>query len=132
MRKPEWPGIATMIVALAIITIVIAIYREPEFKLKDWQPLMAACIALIGGALAYRGAMAKVELDRQTQLATIARQRRWYHFAHSNDNQNDPEQCKNYRPSSDTPSGHRATKKGEDIRDSRVDADQSGRSMGEY
>jgi hypothetical protein len=32
--------------------------------LKDWQPLLAAIIALAGGALAYRGAMAKVYSDQ--------------------------------------------------------------------
>jgi hypothetical protein len=34
-------------------------------KLKDWQPLMAALVALGAGSLAYRGAMAKVNLDRE-------------------------------------------------------------------
>ncbi|MDE5456301.1 hypothetical protein GWE18_26430 [Bradyrhizobium sp. CSA112] len=35
-------------------------------NLKDWQTLIASCIALIGGTLAYKGAMAKVDFDRET------------------------------------------------------------------
>ena len=34
-------------------------------KLKEWQPLLAALVALGAGSLAYRGAMAKVNLDRE-------------------------------------------------------------------
>lgn len=64
-RKPEWPGIATAAMLLCIVAIVIAIALDPNFKLKDWQTFMAACIALIGGTMAYRGAMAKVQLDRE-------------------------------------------------------------------
>jgi len=65
MKKIEWPGIATATGIIFIITIVFAIYRNPTFMLKDWQPLMAACLALFGGTLAYQGAMSKVNWDRE-------------------------------------------------------------------
>jgi hypothetical protein len=65
MRKPEWPGIATA-VGIALILALIIAGSQDGFRLKEWQPLMAAIIALAGGALAYRGAMAKVNLNRET------------------------------------------------------------------
>jgi len=43
--------------------------------LKDWQPLMAALIALAGGTLAYRGAMAKVWADQDRDRRELARKR---------------------------------------------------------
>jgi hypothetical protein len=66
MRKPEWPGIATSVGIVLIVTIVIA-GAEPDFKLKEWQPLMAAIVALAAGAMAYLGAMAKVNYDREQE-----------------------------------------------------------------
>jgi hypothetical protein len=42
---------------------------------KDWQPLMAACVALIGATLVYLGAMAKVAFDREVHQ-TAERQKR--------------------------------------------------------
>lgn len=62
-KMPEWPGVATAVGLIVVLTIVIA-GTEPKFQLKEWQPLMAAIIALGGGALAYVGAMAKVKQDR--------------------------------------------------------------------
>jgi hypothetical protein len=73
MKKPEWPGIATAAALMCAGTIIIAIARDPDFKLKDWQTFMAACVALVGGTMAYRGAMAKVNLDRD--LAEFQRRR---------------------------------------------------------
>jgi hypothetical protein len=71
MRKPEWPGIATAVGALLILTLIAAGSRD-DFHLKDWQPLMAAVIALGGAAVVFRGAklayvaaMAKVDFDRE-------------------------------------------------------------------
>jgi hypothetical protein len=55
MRLPEWPGIAT---AVGIILIVMV-----SFDLSKWQTLTAAIIAFGGGALAYRGVMAKIAQD---------------------------------------------------------------------
>jgi hypothetical protein len=74
MKKPEWPGIATSVGVVLILTIAIA-GAEPGFKLKEWQPLMAAIIALAAGALAYRGAMAKVDYDRERDLRDIERKK---------------------------------------------------------
>jgi hypothetical protein len=65
MKKLEWPGIATVVGILLILTISFAIAREPNFRLADWQPFLAAMVALVGGTLAYKSAMAKVDFDRQ-------------------------------------------------------------------
>jgi hypothetical protein len=72
MSKFEWPGIATATVIVLILTLIILGLRD-DFHLKDWQPLMAAVIALGGGAFAYRGArlaydaaMTKVRTDVET------------------------------------------------------------------
>jgi hypothetical protein len=71
MKKPEWPGIATVVGILLILTLV-AVGSRDDFHLKDWQPLMASVIALGGAAVVYRGAklaytaaMAKVDFDRE-------------------------------------------------------------------
>jgi hypothetical protein len=34
--------------------------------LQPWQPLIATCVALVAAGLAYRGAIAKVDFDRET------------------------------------------------------------------
>lgn len=73
--KPEWPGIATAASLICTATIVIAIARDADFKLRDWQTMIAACIALVGGIMAYRGAMAKVELDREAAALALQRKR---------------------------------------------------------
>ncbi len=51
--------------------------------LKDWQPLIAAFVALGGASLVYRGArlaylaaMAKVDLDREMQAREVRRRKR--------------------------------------------------------
>jgi len=64
MKKPEWPGIATAVGIVLILTIIIA-GTDPNFQLKEWQPIMAAVIALGAATLAYFGAMAKVKQDRE-------------------------------------------------------------------
>jgi hypothetical protein len=75
MKKLEWPGIATAAVLICAATIVVAIWRDPDgFRLKDWQTFMAACVALVGGVMAYRGAMAKVEFDRYAHDKKIERE----------------------------------------------------------
>jgi hypothetical protein len=74
MKKLEWPGIATSVGIVLILVIIIAASRD-DFHLKDWQPLMAALIALGGGALAYRGAMAKVYEDRDRELRDLERRK---------------------------------------------------------
>jgi hypothetical protein len=62
MRKFELLAFSLLTFSTVVVT---AIAIDPKgFSLQAWQPLMAAIIALGGGALAFRGAMAKVELDR--------------------------------------------------------------------
>jgi hypothetical protein len=43
--------------------------------LKDFQPMIAALVALAAASLAYRGAMAKVELDREMAARQRAKDR---------------------------------------------------------
>jgi hypothetical protein len=73
MKKPEWPGIATAVGVLFVLTITIALAGDSDFKLKEWQTLLAACVALIAGSLAYYGAMAKVEFDREIAARDLNR-----------------------------------------------------------
>jgi hypothetical protein len=73
-QKLDWPGIATAVGVVLIVTLIIVGSRD-DFHLKDWQPLMAAIIALAGGALAYRGAMAKVYADQDRDRRELDRER---------------------------------------------------------
>lgn len=66
MNFDRLAGLASAVGILLILTIVIA-GTEPDFKLKDWQPMMAAIVALSAATLAYRGAMAKVDFDRDKE-----------------------------------------------------------------
>lgn len=56
-------------------TIIIAMAADPEFKLKDWQPLMAAVIAFVGGVGAYKAATSKTDLEREV-IASDLRKRK--------------------------------------------------------
>jgi hypothetical protein len=67
MKRIEWPGIATAVGILLIAAIAI--------DLSKWQPLLAALIALAGGALAYRGAMAKIYADEDRDRRDFERKR---------------------------------------------------------
>jgi hypothetical protein len=84
MKKLEWPGIATAAGIILALAIIVAASRD-DFHLKDWQPLMAALIALGGGALAYRGAMAKIDADRDTERRAIERKKLaiYYRLGHA-------------------------------------------------
>jgi hypothetical protein len=62
MNKMEWPGIATAVGIVLILTLLLLGSRD-DFHLKDWQTLIAAFVALGAATLAYRGAMAKVTQD---------------------------------------------------------------------
>ncbi|WP_315768434.1 hypothetical protein [Bradyrhizobium sp. SZCCHNR2012] len=74
MNFDRLAGLASAVGILLILTIVIA-GAEPGFKLKDWQPPMAAIIALGAGTLAYRGAMAKVNFDREKEQRDTERKK---------------------------------------------------------
>ncbi|HEY2445341.1 MAG TPA: hypothetical protein VGI20_06350 [Rhizomicrobium sp.] len=65
MTKGSILPIWLSIFALAAV-IGFAMYRDPTFDLKVWQPILAAFVALGAAALAYSGAMAKVRLDERT------------------------------------------------------------------
>jgi hypothetical protein len=73
MSRTSLPGpavIAAMMVAAAIISAVTIVGPIPlRYELlKDFQPIIAAAVALAAGALAYAGAMARVNLDRSIHL----------------------------------------------------------------
>jgi hypothetical protein len=58
-------------VALVVGVLIVWIGVNGAIRLSDlqpWQPLIAALVALIAAGLAYRGAMAKVDLDRETAI----------------------------------------------------------------
>lgn len=48
-----------------MILALVIVGSHDEFHLKDWQTIGAGILALGGGALAYFGAMAKVEQDAE-------------------------------------------------------------------
>jgi hypothetical protein len=62
-------------VGIVLILTLIIVGSRDDFHLKDWQPLMAALIALGGGTLAYRGAMAKVHADQEKEREELKRKR---------------------------------------------------------
>jgi hypothetical protein len=67
MRKYDLLAISLLMFSVILVT---AMAIDPKgFSLQAWQPLMAAIIALGAGALAFRGAMAKVEFDRTVHEA---------------------------------------------------------------
>jgi hypothetical protein len=66
--KPQLPGLPTFSALLlaTILTAWLGLWGPIDVgKLKDWQTIMAAGIALVAGSLAYKGAMAKVDFDRE-------------------------------------------------------------------
>lgn len=68
MKKPEWPGIATAVAIILILTMIawLGLWGPADVShLKDWQTLMASVFALIAAGIAYRGATAKVRYDRE-------------------------------------------------------------------
>jgi hypothetical protein len=81
IRKYDTIAISLLIFSAVLVT---AICVDPKgFSLKEWQPIMAAVLAL-GGAgivyrgagLAYRAAMAKVEFDREINQRDLRRKAR--------------------------------------------------------
>lgn len=60
------------IVTFGFATLTALVGRS---SLKDWQPLMAATIALVGGSLAYRGAMAKIDADKEKDHRDLERRK---------------------------------------------------------
>lgn len=68
----------SMLLLAGVLAAWLGIWGPINFdfnKLKDWQPLMAATIALGAGFLAYTGAIAKVRFDRETIERDLKRQR---------------------------------------------------------
>jgi hypothetical protein len=74
MRKSEWPGITTAVGIVLILTLIVVGSRD-DFHLKDWQTVVAAIIAFGAGTLAYRGAMAKVNEDRDRERRELDRRK---------------------------------------------------------
>ncbi|RTM14801.1 MAG: hypothetical protein EKK33_04385 [Bradyrhizobiaceae bacterium] len=65
------------------VVVLIAISIDPKgFSIKDWQPLMAAVIALVGAGtvfrgatLAYNAAIKKIDFDREVHQSQNDRRR---------------------------------------------------------
>ncbi|MEH2497891.1 hypothetical protein V1294_004370 [Bradyrhizobium sp. AZCC 1678] len=68
-------GICLLLFAAALVAWTGIFEPANTTTLKDWQPLMAAFIALIGGTLAYRGAMAKVNADSDRDQRELDRKK---------------------------------------------------------
>jgi hypothetical protein len=68
-------GLCFLMLAGAVVAWTGIFGPTTPIALKDWQPLMAALIALAGGSLAYRGAMAKIYEDREREKRDIQRRR---------------------------------------------------------
>jgi hypothetical protein len=71
-------GVVTLTIAVAIVAMCIGlVVGSGSVKAaENWQPLMAALIALFAGSMAYRAAMAKVDFDRGEALQAEIRRRR--------------------------------------------------------
>lgn len=74
MKRPEWPGIATAVGIVLILTLISAGWRD-EFHLKDYATVIAAFVAVGGALIAYRGAMAKVYQDQDRDRRELDRKR---------------------------------------------------------
>jgi hypothetical protein len=73
-RRIEWPGIAT-VVGLVSIGAFVYLATKDGFRLVDWQPLIAALVALTAALLAYKSAMAKVGTDERIRKEDLRRKR---------------------------------------------------------
>jgi hypothetical protein len=76
---PNWRGQRRLLLALSFVllvvgglTISIGVYGSFS-GLQPWQPLIAALVALFAAGLAYQGAIAKVDFDRETAIADRSR-----------------------------------------------------------
>jgi hypothetical protein len=73
-----------LLVTSAVLSVWLGVWGPTNTTLwKDWQPLMASIIALVGAALVYRGAtlaynasMAKVDHDRAIDAREVRRKTR--------------------------------------------------------
>jgi hypothetical protein len=78
MRKPEWPGIATAVGIVLIITMVFWLGLNGPIdinKIKDWQTLITGVLALVAAGGAYWGATAKVRFDREVADGELKRRK---------------------------------------------------------
>jgi hypothetical protein len=73
IMNPRLPGLPTMVGLMLVALGATWLSLAGPPNLKEWQPLLAACIALIGGAMAYKGAMAKVDFDREVHNREVRR-----------------------------------------------------------
>jgi len=66
MSRLLW-AVSVVLLVIGIVIVWIGVNARLS-DLQPWQPLIAAIVALIAASLAYRGAMAKVNLDRETAI----------------------------------------------------------------
>jgi hypothetical protein len=75
--------LAIGLLMLSIILVTAMVFDPKGFSIKEWQPLMAAFVAVgaagiayQGATLAYRASMHKVNLDRSIQEREVRRRQR--------------------------------------------------------
>jgi hypothetical protein len=73
-------GICLLMFAGALVAWTGIFGPTTPMTLKEWQPLMSAAIALAGGYLVYRGAMAKVYEDRDRERRELDRKKLGLYF----------------------------------------------------
>jgi hypothetical protein len=72
LKKIEWPGIATAVGIVWILTL-IGVGSRDDFHLKDYATVVAAFVAVGGAMLAYHGAMAKIYEDQVRERRELDR-----------------------------------------------------------
>lgn len=68
MKKTEWPGIATAVGIVLILTVVtwLGISGPVDFnRLQPWQPLLVGILAIGSAIIAYLGATSNVRLTKR-------------------------------------------------------------------
>jgi len=62
---------------LGVVLLFMGAFVEPIDlgPLKEWQTLLGAMVALMAAGIAYRGAMAKVNFDRESEARKLERQK---------------------------------------------------------
>jgi hypothetical protein len=74
LKKVEWPGIATAVGLVVILTLII-VGSHDDFHLKEWQTSIAGLMALVAAGIAYRGATAPIR-HHQAQAEVETKRRR--------------------------------------------------------
>jgi hypothetical protein len=75
MKLPGLPTFSALMLT-AVLTAWLGLWGPMNFdSLKEWQTLLASCVAVLAASIAYIAAMAKVKLDRLIHEEARIRQR---------------------------------------------------------